>query len=149
MRVLIEKYRGFDIYFNPDQEMFEVEADSYGKCSKSFAAVKSGIDEYLKNNLEFKPFKAIAIDSGDIINIIGIRKDERFNYEDSKGKKQQLSDYYEKNYVVYNSEIHDQHFATLAYLKVLKDEAVKAVNDCINSITGDTIKQIKANYIQK
>ena len=30
-----------------------------------------------------------------------------------------------------------------------KDEAVKAVNDCIDSITGDPIKQIKANYIQK
>jgi hypothetical protein len=149
MKVLIEKYRGFDIYFEVNDELFSVETDSYGKGSKSFAAVKSGIDEYLKNNIEFKPFKAINIDNGEVIHIIGIRKDERFNYEDSKGKKHQLSDYFEKNYVVYNSEIHDQHFATLAYLKVLKDEAVKAVSDCIDSITGDTIKQIKANYIVK
>ena len=150
MNVLIENYRGFEINFDNETELFSCSIDSgYKKGSKSYSSIKKYVDDYIKDNTEFKPFKAVNIDNGELINVIGIRKDGRFNYEDSKGKKHQLSDYHEKYYIVYKPEIHDQHFATLAYLKVLKDEAVKAVNDCINSITGDTIKQIKANYIVK
>ena len=149
MKVLIENYRGFDIYFNTTQEMFEAEAESYDKGSKSFAAVKSGIDEYFKNNSEFKPFKAIRKADGQLITIIGIRKDGRFNYEDSKGNKKQLSEYDERDYVIYNGEEHDKHFAKSAYLETVLDEARREIERHYAKLTGDTIKQIKANYIVK
>ena len=148
MKVLIEKYRGFNVYFETNDEIFSVETDDYGKGSKSFAAIKSGIDEYIKNNLQFKPFKAIRKVDGDLISVIGIRKDNRFIYEDKKGNKRQLSEYEEKDYVLYNGSEHDKHFATNAYLNTLLDEARNAVEKHYASITGDTIKQIKANYIQ-
>jgi hypothetical protein len=149
MKVLIEKYRGFDIHFEVNDELFSVETDSYGKGSKSFAAVKSGIDEYLKNNLEFKPFKAIRKAGGQLITIIGIRKDGRFNYEDSKGNKKQLSEYDEMDYVIYNGDEHDKHFAKSAYLETISDEAKREIERHYAKLTGDTIKQIKANYIVK
>ena len=56
-KILIENYRGFDIEFDTQYEKFQcvcTEEDS--KESSSFAAIKKFIDEYKKQNADFKPF---------------------------------------------------------------------------------------------
>ena len=146
MRVLIENYRGFEINFDTETSEFYTELDDYGKRSKSFEAVKKGVDEFKKANSEFKPFKVIKIDASEILNIIGIRKDGRFYYE-KNSEKNQLSDYYEDNYFVYDEKIHDQWAVDLAYLQSQKDDIIKKIENKRKSIQGHTLKSIKANYL--
>lgn len=105
--VVVETYRGFNIMFSPNSEKFScVPSDEDAKESKSFAACKQHIDDYLKHNQNFAPFDAITnpenygFSSRKIIKIIGIRKDEAFIYEELKEGKQQLSKYSEKDYII-------------------------------------------------
>jgi hypothetical protein len=112
--VTIETYRGFEIYFNPNSENFScIPSEENAKESKSYSACKMHIDQYLKDNQNFKPFVVQLHPknyrwNGDKkeLKIIGIRKDNRFIYENN-GEKKQLSEYNEKNYfIVYPENEH-------------------------------------------
>ena len=73
--VLIETYRTFDIHFNTDDETFScvsVQLDDEKRGKKSYAAIKSYIDEFIKTNNEFKPFWIIG--KPDSWRKIGARK---------------------------------------------------------------------------
>jgi hypothetical protein len=65
------------------------------------------IDDFIKDNETFKPIWVESKPNAygeKRIKIIGIRKDGRFVYEDAKGEKKQLSDYNEKDYILYDEE---------------------------------------------
>lgn len=141
MEVLIENYRGFDISFDTDQENFYVFSDSrdHDQRKQSYASAKKYVDDYIKSNSEFKPFWVVKQPNrfaGDSkILITGIRKDGRFTYEDHKGKKQQISEYSEKDYQLYSPEY---------------DAIQEEVTNLDNQISALLLKQkeISAKYTQ-
>ena len=110
MKAIIENYRGFEISFDTDTEAFYGISDQYDKDFKkpSYASAKKFIDEFLKDNQNFKPFwvevNPNSYRSTEKIRIIGIRKDNRFIYENSKGEKKQIIEYDEKDYIFPNSD---------------------------------------------
>lgn len=123
MKVLIENYRGFNIEFDTIESKFEsVVSEEKVKESKSFDAVKKFIDEYLKNNKNFKPFYVLNIpntyESFEKLKIVGIRKDGRFVYENLKGEKHQLSDHDLEYYMI-------QTESSINYLKKYKKETYR------------------------
>lgn len=117
MKVLIENYRGFDIHFNTDLSKFVTSiTDEDDKSSNSFKAVKAEIDAYKKENANFEPFYVRYIPSPynkALRKVLGIRKDERFTVEGEDGKLEQISEYYENEYMLYLPE-NDEIFTALA-----------------------------------
>jgi hypothetical protein len=109
MKVEIEIYRGWSISFDTEKETFYCHSEQWDKDEnkKSFASTRKWIDDFIKENEVFKPIwietKPKAYHEKKI-KLIGIRKDGRFIYEDAKGEKKQLSDYNEKDYILYNEE---------------------------------------------
>jgi hypothetical protein len=109
MKVEIENYRGWSISFDTEKETFYCHSEQWDRDEnkKSYASTKKFIDDFIKENQTFKPIwvetkpKAYGEKK---IKLIGIRKDGRFIYEDAKGEKRQLSDYSEKNYILYDEE---------------------------------------------
>lgn len=140
MRVLIETYRGFEISFDPDDEKFWYLSERYDKesSSKSFAAAKKAVDDFIKENKDFKPFfvegKLTAYSPKDKIKIIGIRKDCAFIFENSKGEKEQLAKHKECDYLIYN-EANDS-------LRLEIDEKKKQI-----SVINREIEALKAKQI--
>lgn len=104
MKVLIENYRNHEIYFDTEENTFFSISDIYDRQSekKSFASAKKEIDDFIKDNINFKPI-IIQNMYGEKITLLAIRKDGRFVYEE-KGKKEQFSTYDESNFFLYSSE---------------------------------------------
>jgi hypothetical protein len=102
--IKIEDYRGWEISFDTSSEEFYALSgrNDTDFRKKSFSAIKREIDEFMKENQAFKPFKVEAVPSsfaaGEVLTIVGIRKDGRFIAEKG-GKKVQISDYNEKGYM--------------------------------------------------
>jgi len=147
MKISIEQYRGFDISFNPDKEEFNGLSDSYDSelSSKSFSAVKSKIDQYIKDNTTFRPFWVVDVsgyNKGEKLRVVGIRKDKRFMAEKSDGTKCQISDHNEKDYVEYKPEM-DAIFEEIkkvgAKIGVLQKEKVAIEK----TLTGKMLRDIK------
>jgi hypothetical protein len=127
MKIKIENYRGWDISFDTSKETFYVESDGHdrGEIKKSFALAKHYVDDFIKDNLKFKPVWVEKMEHHSFlygltsqqemiskIKLIGIRKDKRFIYEGKDGKKEQLSEDSEKSYILSN-EANDVHYAEL------------------------------------
>ena len=124
-RVLIDTYRNIDIYFDLDREKFYASIDdvNYSKDKQSYAASKKTIDDFIKENVEFKPFYVVKVEfwSGKIekrCKIIGIRKDGRYIYENEKGEIKQIESYYEKNYVVEGGD----YIPLINKIKILEEQ---------------------------
>lgn len=106
-RISIETYRGWDIGFDTEKETFTAICDPSDeqKEKKSFAAVKKAVDEYIKENGQFKPFWIECTPNGYSkmgrqLYVVGIRKDGRFVVRNMEGSEGQLSEYDEKDYAV-------------------------------------------------
>lgn len=110
MKVKIDIYRGWEISFDTSRETFYCHSERYDRDQYkiSFAATKKWIDDFIKENENFKPIwfeiKPDAAGLEDMIKIIGIRKDGNFIYENEKGEKKQLPGYYEEKYILYYEE---------------------------------------------
>ena len=149
-KILIENYRGWDIYFDNDKENFYTSSDSWDRenTKTSFAATKKYIDDFIKDNLVFQ---SIIIEKEDYgtpnqINIIGIRKDGRFVYEGKDGKKEQLSEYDEKYYYLPNAENNDI-FAKIKEQRDIEDAARVERNRLIELIVKKPIlAELKEKY---
>tara|TARA_R110002020_G_scaffold465503_2_gene686967 strand:+ start:3392 stop:3865 length:474 start_codon:yes stop_codon:yes gene_type:complete len=107
MRIEIENYRGWDILFNTDTEKFYVMSEDIdlGKDKPSFKSCKKFVDDYIKNNVDFKTFEVQRFgrydrSPGVIKTVVGVRKDGRFVCVDEKGNIEQISDYETDNYIV-------------------------------------------------
>jgi hypothetical protein len=106
MNILIENYRGWEIFFNTDQEVFYSHCDKYDRdeTKKTFSASKKFIDDYIKANFEFKPVR-ITNEDGKLATLTGIRKDKAFMAVDSgEETPYQISKYSEKNWFLEKEE---------------------------------------------
>lgn len=84
MKVEIEDYRGQSIWYDDDYDKFvcEITIEDRSKSAKrgSLKDLRKEIDQFIKLNLDFKPFKAIAKSSwgGDefkVVEVTAIRTD--------------------------------------------------------------------------
>jgi hypothetical protein len=149
MNVKIEDYRGFEIIFNTETERFSFTLDEGHWAEKqTYAVCKKNIDDYLKANIEFKPFKVRSFTQNNISTIIGIRKDNRFIILDESGRKDQISEYDEKNYIIYDEkdnavydvirDIHKQE-------QVLREK----ISEQFSKIDTPSLSDVKDKYINK
>lgn len=150
--MLIETYRGYEINFEPDKDAFYcvVEGDQWTK--KSYTLIKTAIDNFIKEQ-PFEPFNVVLKPneyrySGKKtrLKIIGIRKDGRF-ISDNKGKKEQVSEYDENDYILDIPE-NEVHFATIAILGAEIDELKKKITIAEESIKTPSLKDLKTKYIK-
>jgi hypothetical protein len=154
MKVLIENYRGWEIYFNTDEEDFYTTSNDFDRqqSKRSYAATKKFIDDFIKENTEFRPFKIECMPSSyknrDVKTIVGIRKDGAFVYSDKDGSKKQFSAYNEKEYFLVDPEndpIFKQieevkiKFLNIAFKEIMRLKVVKKV----------TVQELKSKYIQQ
>ena len=152
MRVLIENYRAWEIYFDTDKEEFYTVSNEYDtqQTKKSYASAKKYIDDYLKENQNFKPIKVQKMSSiystGEVITLIGLRKDGAFMYEDAKGNKQQLSKYSEDDYFLVNSE-NDSIFQELELLYKEEKELAAKIKYASSKVIKLDVKHIKRNLL--
>lgn len=152
MRVLIENYRGFDIWFDTEKEIFYAASDSQdvGKEKRSYSSAIKYVDDFIKENSVFEPFWAISID-GKKAKIVGIRKDGYFVKENEDGSKSQFSSWDEKYYLKYIPEKQDDLFAKIDVL----DEKIgnlrrekEAIEREINN-SSPRLNSLKYDYITK
>lgn len=111
MKHFIEDYRNNQIFYNEDSDKFvcEILSDNELKPKTinraSLVDVRKAIDDYIKRNSTFKPFKALYEKwSGiKIVTIVGVRKDGGVTVENTKGEREQIiSDV--KNLLKYSQE---------------------------------------------
>jgi hypothetical protein len=154
MRVLIENYRSWEICFDTDKEDFYTVSNEYDRqeTKRSYASAKKYIDDYIKENNVFKPIKVQKMPSmfsgGEVITLIGIRKDKAFMYEDKDGKKQQLSGYNESDYFIVDSK-NDVHFKRIAELAVERKKIDAELKEIEKSVIKVDVKQIRKNLFNE
>ncbi len=141
MKVEIENYRGWSIQFDTEKESFYCHSEQYDsdENKKTYSATKKWIDDFIKENQTFKPVwiekKPNGYGGYKKIKLIGIRKDGRFVFEDPNGNKRQLSDYEEKDYILYNSE--NEKYKEEASKIDLELEALRLKrNDVLKNVSG-------------
>jgi len=135
MKTEVDNYRGWEIFFDTESEKFTAYSNEHDKDIEkgSYSTIKKSIDDFIKENDVFKPFMIEPTPSYRIYNrkethfkIIGVRKDGRFIYEDKDGKKHQLSEYHEKDYMVVdpaNVPVLKRYDELKAYAEKLRLEA--------------------------
>jgi hypothetical protein len=152
MRTLITEYRGWEISFDTYKEEFYTISNEHDKdnTKKSFASTKKFIDDYIKENNQFKPIlvqkEPSMFNDGGIVKLIGIRKDGDFMYEDKDGKKQRLSSYNEKEYFLINPE-NDLPFKKIAELEKRRDEISSEIKEIKKTIIKVDVNQVKKNFL--
>jgi hypothetical protein len=137
--VKITDYRGFEIFFDEHEEHFYANSERYDNEStkKSYGAVKTYIDDYIKNNQTFTPF-LVQNKNGEVRRIVGIRKDLRFNYDDGKGGLKQFSDY-EQSYFFKYDENNDPILKEAKALREQADNLNRKANNIEDSLEKNNI----------
>lgn len=141
--VKIKNYRGFEISFEPDTELFSCESSMYGNpesSSKSYSAVVKYIDKWHMNNNSFTPVR-IAVGYGHgakftFVTIIGIRKDGNFTVKDDDGRVHQLSSYDEK-YAVPATPAHEIFNAEVDRWEILDREFKTNKSTALNTLRSE------------
>lgn len=111
-KILIEKYRGFEIEFDTHYEKFKCNCNNEEKKeSKSFSVIKKFIDDYLKNNQSFKPFWVCPNPQknfySDKLEVIAILKDGTFFAKDKYGIKTHILNHNMPYYILEYPENND------------------------------------------
>lgn len=153
-KVFIENYRGWDILFDTEKETFYAMSDEQdrGEHKKSFASAKKYVDDFIKENDQFKPFWVQGIPDGwrdkKPVKVIGIRKDNRFVYESPKdGSQCQMSEWDEKDYMLINPE-NDVHFETIRVIDEQIEQLQQSKNEVRKLFKVVKLSNIKQNYIR-
>ena len=140
MKITIENYRGFDIEFDTDCEKFQcIVTEDNTKESKSFSAVKKFVDDYKKDNQNFKPFYVVSNPQNRMyrkkerLKIIGVRKDGRFMAETKSGDKKQISDYDLKDYIL-EVETNERYFTLLEQFDAEQKEFLKEYKENVEKV---------------
>ncbi len=143
MRILIENYRGWDIFFDTIEENFYSKSDEYDTQSskKSFASAKKYVDDFIKENATFKPLFVHQIHDRKIVEITGIRKDGRFISKELG----QISAYSDGHYFLVDQK-NDPIFYEIDILKTeiekLKDKRIDLENTIIKKTLTDIKKEL-------
>jgi hypothetical protein len=154
MKVLIENYRGWEIYFNTDEEDFYTTSNDFDRqqSKRSYAATKKFIDDFIKENTDFRPFKIECMPSiyknRDVKTIVGIRKDGVFVYRDKDGSKRQFSAYNEKEYFLVDPE-NEAIFKQIEEVENKISEYRIQVNALESKVKKVTVQELKPKYIQQ
>ena len=147
--VFIENYRGFDIVFMTDSERFSYSIDTGSWTQKqSYAACKKSIDDFLKTNTSFEPFKVWLWSIGKVYEIVGLRKDNRFIYINECGEKEQISEYNEDMYCLFD-EADDVHYARIDVLEFKIEELHKEIGEERRKVKRPTLQEIKRKILNK
>lgn len=152
MRILIEVYRKWEIFFDTEKEEFYTVSNEFDtdKTKRSFASTKKYIDDYIKENQEFKPVwvqnERNSFDKERKVKLIGIRKDGAFMCEDVNGNKSQFSKYNESDYFLVNAE-NDPIFEQINKLDEQRDELLQKMKELRKNLTKVTVKKFKADYL--
>lgn len=151
MEVLIENYRGWEITFNTYTESFTSTSDEYDSqtTKKTYTSAKKSIDDFIKDNSTFKPIMVERIVRGEreVKNIVGIRKDGDFVYEDEAGKKHRLSSYNEKNYYLVNED-NEPIFDKIKGLETAKQKLINEIKGLEETLNKVSLLSIKEKYIK-
>lgn len=151
MKVLIEKYRGFEIYFDKRSQLFETLVVDESKDSKSYNAVKKFIDDYCRRNVHFEPFTVIrGVTVSGITNnplkIVGIRKDRGLIAINNDGNKIRVSSYDERNYILSLDE-NKEALIEIDELKIERKKFTEKIDSkircLIDSLTIITLEEKK------
>ena len=145
--ILIENYRGWEIFFDKNSEDFYAKVSDNEQRKRSYASAKKYIDDYIKENNTFKPVivqKLSTIFGEDIIELIGMRKDGKFIYKGRDNKKYALSDYYEKDYFIVDSR-NDIHIAKIKELKGKIQNLNNEIIETSKKLIRFTVKQLREN----
>jgi len=153
MKSTIETYRGIEIWFDTDLESFQCDIDDERSVKKAYKPLKKFIDDYLKENNDFKPFSIECAPNGygvsdKFIRIVGIRKDGRFIMEDKDGNKDQLSEYDEKDYMLVNPD-NKQLWLELEKIKSEREQLNQREKEVKDKFKIVTVKDVKPNYLPK
>ena len=152
MRVLIEVYRKWEIFFDTEKEEFYTISNEYDvdKIKRSFASTKKYIDDYIKENQEFKPVwvqnESNSFDNERKVKLIGIRKDGAFICEDINGNKSQFSKYNELDYFLVNAE-NDPIFKQINKLDYQRNELLQKMKELRKNLIKVTVKKFKEDYL--
>lgn len=154
MKVKLEDYRGFEMNFDIDDEVFYCMSSSSDTetTKKSYAALKKWVDDFIKENAQFKPIRLVRFntkfkDGGEIV-LDGCRKDGRFTFKDKSGKTQQLSEYNETDWFLPNE-------ANAPILKQIDelDNQIRALEnkrkELDDSLMKVTFKSVREQYLPK
>ena len=101
-KVFIEKYDGFDIYFDTQLERFQFDLEGYSGEKQSFAACINSIKQYKKENDTFKPFD-VQNEEGETATITGVYKNGNFVCN-KDGKLDQISKYSTEYWFLYKEQ---------------------------------------------
>ncbi len=142
MKIEIEVYKEQTIFYDDDSDKFvceiSIEDNSKKSTRTSLKALRIEIDQFIKLNVNFKPFKAILIDEYDksdfkVIEITALRTDGRFvandlgsTYQKRLGKDKIL------NARILDSEISDER----ERLRKEKDDYMKAYHGKVKALTN-------------
>ena len=147
MRVVISNYRGVEIKFDTDSELFSASLDGWSEEKKSYHLVTKSVDDYLKDNSNFKPFFIRSKNKPDEkIEVTGIRKDDRFVGE-KDGIKSQISEYSENEFIEWvdsDNIIFGEIRSNIEQASLLR----KKNEDLLSTLNGRTLKEIKKSIIQ-
>lgn len=155
-KVLIETYRGFEITFDTEGGTFSAWSDHFDTqfAKKSFSGIKLGVDQHIKENNNFRPFKIQkvfgysrgVIELGKVLTINSIRKDGKPTY-DLNGKKKILSDYDVEGYALYNP---DNAPLTEAYneLEQRREDATKAFDKEKEELLSNVVAEPLTDYLK-
>jgi hypothetical protein len=143
MRVLIENYRGWEIYFDTSNEEFYTASNEYDRDEKkrSFASAKKFIDDYIKDNFKFTPIK-VQNEGGDLLTLIGVRKDGDFVSMKENGEKDRFSKYYEKDYFVVD-ERNNEAFKQIDMIDSKIDELRLKRKEYRDALIKETVRDIR------
>jgi hypothetical protein len=110
MKVEIENYRGWNISFDTEKEVFYCHSDQRNMEQKknSYSSIKKWIDDFIKENDSFNPVwiehKRYGYILHDRMKLIGIRKDGHFLFEDKDGDKRVIAFHNEMDYMLHTPE---------------------------------------------
>ncbi len=149
MQIQIDQYRGWSISFDTEKETFYCHSDQWDKDmnKNSFSSVKKWIDDFIKDNEVFKPVWIVAIPTSYFfskgkVKLIGIRKDGRFIYENDKGEKKQLSEYKEKDFILYD-EANEKYTINANEIQRQIESLELQKKEVLKNVTGVSLVEYK------
>lgn len=140
MKIEIEVYKDQTIYYddNADKFICDISIEDHSKSSKrgSLKDLRREIDVFIKDNMDFKPFKAIRKsryggDEFSVVNVESIRTDKKLVitsngiYKDHVGKKDSIQLMKYDHDIIKELEIIQADFENA---RQLKNEKIEALN---------------------
>lgn len=153
MKTEVDKYLGWEIWFDTDNEKFGCYSSTWDKegSGKTYSSVKNYIKTFIKENQKFKPFFVESIpsmyNSHEVLEITGIRVDGRFVYTNKRGEKEQLSESSEKIYVIKESKNADAILKFKEDGKRIKELEEKAKKEFIAATSFTTLADYKKELL--